>query len=152
MKSVYKVQLSLVEKYTIQRVLLSFFFLVINVISLINKSNTIFIYLLMPPLPLLLQSLNCVFPRSCCFCCSTMPFARAHASHLLVGEFYFILSSGNLQHLLLSDIHSCLWRERGLLWRVFLLNPAAAASNSTIDRSDTQSLLGTKPPSRTLRN
>lgn len=50
---VYKLQLSLVEKYTIQGFCF-FFFLVINVISLINKSNTIFIYLLL----LLLQSLN----------------------------------------------------------------------------------------------
>lgn len=43
-RKVYKLQLSLVEKYTIQGFCFLFFFLVINVISLINKSNTIFIF------------------------------------------------------------------------------------------------------------
>lgn len=60
---VYKLQLSLIEKYTVQGFCF-LFFLVINVISLINKSNTIFIYLLML---LLLQSLNTS--------CSATPFS-----------------------------------------------------------------------------
>lgn len=107
---VYKLQLSLVEKYTIQRVLLSFFFLVINVISLINKLNTIFINVSAAAAAGGDETLRTWFPRRSRTASVDTAGNSPLDAQLFVFLFYVILLlsgnfSGNLQHLLLSDIH-----------------------------------------------